>query len=205
MRSNFHVINATWKHVHNLKEHLYGVAEYVQSFFKPNILHIKNDISIKLRANAKIEENNLKIANAALNVALKIFSKVNNNNLEIKNELKSELHIPAKVEESIIKFSNTIIIYISKIIELQNVIKIYNSASATLKINAQSKNDLIINNNDVSTNVNINLKIDDSRIAFQNDSLNAAAWYFVRLEAMPGGLDNYYNQTLENTMRKKVT
>ena len=38
----------------------------------------------------------------------------------------------------------------------------------------------------------------------KNNEVHGAAYFFIKLEAMAGGLNAYYNQTIEDTGRKKI-
>ena len=204
MRSNFHLINTTLKYVHTFKEYVYGATEFIQNLFKNNIIRIKNEIATKLYVKLKFQnDNDVKIKNNELISIIKSALKLNND-MRIQNDNNTKLHIYVNPKENCIKIYNSLMLYISKKINIGNIIKIYNTASARLKMKLNLENDAIVNNDDITTYIEINCIPNENNVFIDNEDVYSAAWYFTRLETMSGSLNSYYNKSIEDTSRTKV-
>lgn len=206
MRSNYHKIKAIVNNIHNYSEVIYGALGSIQSIFRTNVINVKNTIETKLRI--KLNGNNLiKITSKPVDTLLKINSKTNDNRIIVKNEITHDLLSKMVANTSNIKVINSLLLYIAKIVNITNRINIKNNLHHVLKIKIKPSNDNnIVIQNSIDPHVNIGLYTseDQNDIVISQPSVNAEAWFFVRLEAMSGGLNSYYNQTINDTGRKKV-
>lgn len=205
MRSNYHNIRAIINNVHNYSETIYGATEYTRSLFRANVIKIKNSIEIKLRIKSKPDENVIKIYSAPVDAKLKIQAKLENNNVYVKNSVLNYILSRISPNESIIKIFNSMYIYVTKVFKIKNDIYIDNSFDYSLYENVKVEENVIkIENSEIELLNRMNVQPKENQISIQNPDVNAAAWYFIRLEAMSGGLNAYYNQTISDTGRKKV-
>lgn len=206
MRSNYHKIKAIVNNIHNYSEVIYGALGSIQSIFRTNVINVKNTIETKLRI--KLNGNNIiKITSKPVDTLLKINSKTNDNGIIVKNEITHDLLSKMVANTSNIKVINSLLLYIAKIVNITNRIDIKNNLQHVLKIKMKPSNDHNIEIQDsINPHVNIGLYTseDQNNIVISQPSVNAEAWFFVRLEAMSGGLNSYYNQTINDTGRKKV-
>lgn len=206
MRSNYHKIKAVVNNIHNYSEVIYGALGSIQSIFRTNVINVKNTIETKLRI--KLNGNNLiKITSKPVDTLLKINSNTNDNRIIVKTEITHDLLSKMVANTSNIKVINSLLLYIAKIVNITNRIDIKNNLQHVLKIKMKPSNDHNIEIQDsINPHVNIGLYTseDQNNIVISQPNVNAEAWFFVRLEAMSGGLNSYYNQTINDTGRKKV-
>lgn len=206
MRSNYHKIKAIVNNIHNYSEVIYGALGSIQSIFRTNVINVKNTIETKLRI--KLNGNNLiKITSKPVDTLLKINSNTNDNRIIVKTEITHDLLSKMVANTSNIKVINSLLLYIAKIVNITNRIDIKNNLQHVLKIKMKPSNDHNIEIQDsINPHVNIGLYTseDQNNIVISQPNVNAEAWFFVRLEAMSGGLNSYYNQTINDTGRKKV-
>lgn len=206
MRSNYHKIKAIVNNIHNYSEVIYGALGSIQSIFRTNVINVKNTIETKLRI--KLNGNNLiKITSKPVDTMLKINSNTNDNRIIVKTEITHDLLSKMIANTSNIKVINSLLLYIAKIVNITNRIDIKNNLQHVLKIKIKPSNDHNIEIQDsINPHVNIGLYTSENQnnIVISQPNVNAEAWFFVRLEAMSGGLNSYYNQTINDTGRKKV-
>lgn len=207
MRINFHQISSVFPpDINTIKEHLYGASEYIQSIFRPDIFRLKNTIEVKVRASTDPEENRIKIKNSGFAARLREYTKLDDkNSMTLKTTVQYLICIPTKPCRNSTRIFNAMTIYILKLLKSGNTIKIHNSATAKLEINARPENNIIMAaNSDTKTNIGIHVCGEENGFMTGNPDINAAAWYFTRLESMGGSVNNYYNKSIDATGRTKV-
>ena len=205
MRSNYHNIRAIINNVHNYSEMIYGATEYTKSLFRTNVIKIKNSIETKLHIISKTDENVIKIYSSPVDTNLKVQGKLDDNNVYVKNSVLNNILSSIKANESVIKIFNSMYVYITKFFKSNNDIYVDNSFDYSLYENTDVEENIVeIKNSEIEPVNNLNVQSEENQVSVQNPDVNVAAWYFIRLEAMSGGLNAYYNQTISDTGRKKV-
>lgn len=205
MRSNFHQIKAFIHNIHEYSETIYGAAGYTMGLFKINTIKIKNSIKAVLLMFFKLRENEIRINNNPVDANLGINGKLEKEPIYVENKLRAYLISKLNAfEPSNIQVVNSLVLFIAKVLKCEQELAINNSLSHSVNIkSASEKNDIYIGDS-VKTITDINVESENQTIQVDNPNVNASSWYFVRLEAMSGSLNAYYNQTIENTSRKKV-
>lgn len=203
--SNYHKIKAFIGNKHNYNEVVHGITEGVLSIFRRNVIKIKSVVDAIIIMILKPDKNIIEIGNNPVDTSLGITGKLNQSEIKIKNSLSVQAIMTAFLNQSKIKIKSSIITCILFLLKGSSVIEVQNNLEHILNIPLNTENTTVsIENKDIEANLNIELQPEWQIISVDNPSVNADAWFFVRLEAMSGSLNAYYNQTIENTGRKKV-
>lgn len=112
------------------------------------------------------------------------------NIIKINNLIeKVKVYLNVKPSNNSITFSNSII----------------KPVFVNLVLNGHFKNNDVLVENEVKQHiVNINGKLDNNKLVFDNDDLNVSAYLFTRLSTMTGSINDYANKTIEETGRKTI-
>ena len=214
MFNNFHEIKAVISNSQWLSVSFYGMAERIQGMMDNRIKFKNLVVKAKLYFQTKAQNTNIKITNSKLGIIMLSVLKPKENIIKIKNEVSTKLIslIKAKEENKITFFNKPIqklaILFVSN--PKENEFKFENSkpeTNALFCVKLENNEFLIDNNNKEGLHSTISLRNNigqENKFSFQNSSVNASASYFMKLEAMSGSLNAYYNQTLNDTGRKKI-
>jgi hypothetical protein len=225
MRNNFHSIKTTIDSLHdydinnvrknikaiinnshNFIEVVYGINEYVASLFRQNNIRVQNSFSTIMTLKSKIKEQTFQIGNSFIFCAREIF-KPKINEIKINNDIHTKLHIYERLEESALQVYNSFIIYIRKVINSEHTVYVKNSIekqNLDIPFCIEENNKIVVMNSDIDIQIRQNGQYQETELKIENNNVNAAAWYFTRLETMSGSINNYYYKTIEATGRTKV-
>ena len=203
--SNYHKIKAFIGNKHNYSEVVHGITEGVLSIFRRNVIKIKSVVDAIVIMILKPDKNIIEIGNNPVDTSLSITGKLNPSEIKIRNSISTQAIMTAFLNQSKIKIKNSIITCILFLLKGNSVIEVQNSLEHTLNIPLNTESTVVsVENDDINANLNIELQPEEQVVSIDNPIVNAEAWFFTRLEAMSGSLNAYYNQTIENTGRKKV-
>ena len=204
MRSNYHSIKAIINNSHGYSEMIHGITAYTQGLFRANVIKIKNTVVTKLRLGLKTKPNIIKISTKTVDTSLKIYPKITENNIVVKNNFLNKLMVKLHPSESNLKIVNTFWIYIAKVSEIINEVKIKNDVKHNVAIPEKVKDNSIIFDGVANTSVGSVLRIANNDISIENPSVNSTAWYFLKLGNLSGTLGEIPNEPIETLGRKKV-
>lgn len=204
MRSNYHSIKAIINNSHGYSEMIHGITAYTQGLFRANVIKIKNTVVTKLRIGLKTKPNIIKISTKTVDTSLKIYPKITENNIVVKNNFLNKLMVKLHPSESNLKIVNTFWIYIAKVSEIINEVKIRNDVKHNVAIPEKVKDNSIIFDGVANTSVGSVLRIANNDISIENPSVNSTAWYFLKLGNLSGTLGEIPNEPIETLGRKKV-
>lgn len=204
MRSNYHSIKAIINNSHGYSEMIHGITAYTQGLFRANVIKIKNTVVTKLRLGLKTKPNVIKISTKTVDTSLKIYPKITENNIIVKNNFLNKLMVKLHPSESNLKIVNTFWIYIAKISEIINEVKIKNDVKHNVAIPEKVKDNSIIFDGVANTSVSSVLRIANNDISIENPPVNSTAWYFLKLGNLSGTLGEIPNEPIETLGRKKV-
>lgn len=204
MRSNYHSIKAIINNSHGYSEMIHGITAYTQGLFRANVIKIKNTVVTKLRLGLKTKHNVIKISTKTVDTSLKIYPKITENNIIVKNNFLNKLMVKLRPSESNLKIVNTFWIYIAKISEIINEVKIKNDVKHNVAIPEKVKDNSIIFDGVANTSVSSVLRIANNDISIENPPVNSAAWYFLKLGNLSGTLGEIPNESIETLGRKKA-
>ena len=204
MRSNYHSIKAIINNSHGYSEMIHGITAYTQGLFRANVIKIKNTVVTKLRLGLKTKPNIIKISTKTVDTSLKIYHKITENNIVVKNNLLNKLMVKLHPSESNLKIVNTFWIYIAKVSEIINEVKIKNDVKHNVAIPEKVKDNSIIFDGVANTSVGSVLRIANNDISIENPPVNSMAWYFLKLGNLSGTLGEIPNEPIETLGRKKV-
>lgn len=204
MRSNYHSIKAIINNSHGYSEMIHGITAYTQGLFRANVIKIKNTVVTKLRLGLKTKPNVIKISTKTVDTSLKIYPKITENNIIVKNNFLNKLMVKLHPSESNLKIVNTFWIYIAKISEIINEVKIKNDVKHNVAIPEKVKDNSIIFDGVANTSVSSVLRIANNDISIENLPVNSAAWYFLKLGNLSGTLGEIPNESIETLGRKKA-
>ena len=213
MLKNFHEIKAIISNTKGFKATFYGMSEYVHGMMI-NRFKFKNPaVKVSTCFKKKLSENKIRIENNKVYTALISIFIPKENIINFKNE------IVCKVLSAIRPKDDNKITFLNKAVQKFNILFNPKIKENTFKVENDNtkiqvalntkidENDIYVDNNNeqgTNTDVALNGKLDDNNIYVKNNDVNGAAYFFIRLEAMAGGLNAYYNQTIEDTGRKKI-
>lgn len=106
--------------------------------------------------------------------------------------------------ESNLKIVNTFWIYIAKVSEIINEVKIKNDVKHNVAIHEKVKDNSIIFDGVANTSVGSVLHIANNDISIENPPVNSVAWYFLKLGNLSGTLGEIPNEPIETLGRKKA-
>ena len=204
MRSNYHSIKAIINNSHGYSEMIHGITAYTQGLFRANVIKIKNTVVTKLRLGLKTKPNIIKISTKTVDTSLKIYPKITENNIVVKNNFLNKLMVKLHPSESNLKIVNTFWIYIAKVSEIINEVKIKNDVKHNVAIPEKVKDNSIIFDGVANTSVGSVLRIANNDISIENPPVNSMAWYFLKLGNLSGTLGEIKNEPIETLGRKKV-
>lgn len=204
MRSNYHSIKAIINNSHGYSEMIHGITAYTQGLFRANVIKIKNTVVTKLRLGLKTKPNVIKISTKTVDASLKIYPKITENNIVVKNNFLNKLMVKLHPSESNLKIVNTFWIYIAKVSEIINEVKIKNDVKHNVAIPEKVKDNSIIFDGVANTSVGSVLRIANNDISIENPPVNSTAWYFLKLGNLSGTLGEIPNEPIETLGRKKV-
>ena len=204
MRSNYHSIKAIIDNSHGYSEMIHGITAYTQGLFRANVIKIKNTVVTKLRLGLKTKPNVIKISTKTVDASLKIYPKITENNIVVKNNFLNKLMVKLHPAESNLKIVNTFWIYIAKVSEIINEVKIRNDVKHNVAIPEKVKDNSIIFDGVANTSVGSVLRIANNDISIENPPVNSMAWYFLKLGNLSGTLGEIPNEPIETLGRKKV-
>lgn len=204
MRSNYHSIKAIINNSHGYSEMIHGITAYTQGLFRANVIKIKNTVVTKLRLGLKTKPNVIKISTKTVDASLKIYPKITENNIVVKNNFLNKLMVKLHPSESNLKIVNTFWIYIAKVSEIINELKIKNDVKHNVAIPEKVKDNSIIFDGVANTSVGSVLRIANNDISIENPPVNSMAWYFLKLGNLSGTLGEIKNEPIETLGRKKV-
>lgn len=204
MRSNYHSIKAIINNSHGYSEMIHGITAYTQGLFRANVIKIKNTVVTKLRLGLKTKPNVIKISTKTVDTSLKIYPKITENNIIVKNNFLNKLMVKLHPSESNLKIVNTFWIYIAKISEIINEVKIKNDVKHNVAIPEKVKDNSIIFDGVANTSVSSVLRIANNDISIENPPVNSAAWYFLKSGNLSGTLGEIPNESIETLGRKKA-
>lgn len=204
MRSNYHSIKAIINNSHGYSEMIHGITAYTQGLFRANVIKIKNTVVTKLRLGLKTKPNVIKISTKTVDASLKIYPKITENNIVVKNNFLNKLMVKLYPSESNLKIVNTFWIYIAKVSEIINEVKIRNDVKHNVAIPEKVKDNSIIFDGVANTSVGSVLRIANNDISIENPPVNSMAWYFLKLGNLSGTLGEIPNEPIETLGRKKV-
>ena len=203
MRSNYHSIKAIINNSHGYSEMIHGITAYTQGLFRANVIKIKNTVVTKLRLGLKTKPNVIKISTKTVDTSLKIYPKITENNIIVKNNFLNKLMVKLHPSESNLKIVNTFWIYIAKVSEIINELKIKNDVKHNVAIPEKVKDSFIFDGV-ANTSVSSVLRIANNDISIENPPVNSAAWYFLKLGNLSGTLGEIPNESIETLGRKKA-
>ena len=203
MRSNYHSIKAIINNSHGYSEMIHGITAYTQGLFRANVIKIKNTVVTKLRLGLKTKPNVIKISTKTVDTSLKIYPKITENNIVVKNNFLNKLMVKLHPSESNLKIVNTLWIYIAKVSEIINEVKIKNDVKHNVAIPEKVKDSFIFDGV-ANTSVSSVLRIANNDISIENPPVNSAAWYFLKLGNLSGTLGEIPNESIETLGRKKA-
>ena len=204
MRSNYHSIKAIINNSHGYSEMIHGITAYTQGLFRANVIKIKNTVVTKLRLGLKTKPNIIKISTKTVDTSLKIYPKITENNIVVKNNFLNKLMVKLHPSESNLKIVNTFWIYIAKVSEIINEVKIKNDVKHNVAIPEKVKDNSIIFDGVANTSVGSVLRIANNDISIENPPVNSMAWYFLKLGNLSGTLGEIKNEPIETLGRRKV-
>ena len=204
MRSNYHSIKAIINNSHGYSEMIHGITAYTQGLFRANVIKIKNTVVTKLRLVLKTKPNVIKISTKTVDASLKIYPKITENNIVVKNNFLNKLMVKLHPSESNLKIVNTFWIYIAKVSEIINEVKIRNDVKHNVAIPEKVKDNSIIFDGVANTSVGSVLRIANNDISIENPPVNSMAWYFLKLGNLSGTLGEIKNEPIETLGRRKV-
>ena len=204
MRSNYHSIKAIINNSHGYSEMIHGITAYTQGLFRANVIKIKNTVVTKLRLGLKTKPNVIKISTKTVDTSLKIYPKITENNIIVKNNLLNKLMVKLHPSESNLKIVNTFWIYIAKVSEIINEVKIKNDVKHNVAIPENVKDNSFIFDGVANTSVSSVLRIANNDISIENPPVSSAAWYFLKLGNLSGTLGEIPNESIETLGRKKA-
>ena len=204
MRSNYHSIKAIINNSHGYSEMIHGITAYTQGLFRANVIKIKNTVVTKLRLGLKTKPNIIKISTKTVDASLKIYPKITENNIVVKNNFLNKLMIKLHQSESNLKIVNTFWIYIAKVSEIINEVKIKNDVKHNVAIPEKVKDNSIIFDGVANTSVGSVLRIANNDISIENPPVNSTAWYFLKLGNLSGTLGEIKNEPIETLGRRKI-
>ena len=204
MRSNYHSIKAIINNSHGYSEMIHGITAYTQGLFRANVIKIKNTVVTKLRLGLKTKPNVIKISTKTVDASLKIYPKITENNIVVKNNFLNKLMIKLHQSESNLKIVNTFWIYIAKVSEIINEVKIKNDVKHNVAIPEKVKDNSIIFDGVANTSVGSVLRIANNDISIENPPVNSTAWYFLKLGNLSGTLGEIKNEPIETLGRRKI-
>lgn len=204
MRSNYHSIKAIINNSHGYSEMIHGITAYTQGLFRANVIKIKNTVVTKLRLGLKTKPNVIKISTKTVDASLKIYPKITENNIVVKNNFLNKLMVKLHPSESNLKIVNTFWIYIAKVSEIINEVKIKNDVKHNVAIPEKVKDNSIIFDGVANTSVGSVLRIANNDISIENPPVNSMAWYFLKLGNLSGTLGEIKNEPIETLGRRKV-
>lgn len=204
MRSNYHSIKAIINNSHGYSEMIHGITAYTQGLFRANVIKIKNTVVTKLRLGLKTKPNVIKISTKTVDASLKIYPKITENNIVVKNNFLNKLMVKLHPSESNLKIVNTFWIYIAKVSEIINEVKIKNDVKHNVAIPEKVKDNSIIFDGVANTSVGSVLRIANNDISIENSPVNSTAWYFLKLGNLSGTLGEIKNEPIETLGRRKV-
>ena len=204
MRSNYHSIKAIINNSHGYSEMIHGITAYTQGLFRANVIKIKNTVVTKLRLGLKTKPNVIKISTKTVDASLKIYPKITENNIVVKNNFLNKLMVKLHPSESNLKIINTFWIYIAKVSEIINEVKIKNDVKHNVAIPEKVKDNSIIFDGVANTSVGSVLRIANNDISIENPPVNSTAWYFLKLGNLSGTLGEIKNEPIETLGRRKV-
>ena len=204
MRSNYHSIKAIINNSHGYSEMIHGITAYTQGLFRANVIKIKNTVVTKLRLGLKTKPNVIKISTKTVDTSLKIYPKITENNIVVKNNFLNKLMVKLHPSESNLKIVNTFWIYIAKVSEIINELKIKNDVKHNVAIPEKVKDNSIIFDGVANTSVGSVLRIANNDISIENPPVNSMAWYFLKLGNLSGTLGEIKNEPIETLGRRKV-
>lgn len=181
MRSNYHSIKAIINNSHGYSEMIHGITAYTQGLFRANVIKIKNTVVTRLRLGLKTKPNVIKITTKTVDSSLKIYPKITENNIIVKNNFLNKLMVKLHPSESNLKIVNTFWIYIAKVSEMINEVKIKNDVKHNVAIPEKMKDNSIIFDGVANTSVSSVLRIANNDISIDNPPVNSAAWYFFKV------------------------
>ena len=204
MRSNYHSIKAIINNSHGYSEMIHGITAYTQGLFRANVIKIKNTVITRLRLGLKTKPNVIKITTKTVDSSLKIYPKITENNIIVKNNFLNKLMVKLHPSESNLKIVNTFWIYIAKVSEIINEVKIKNDVKHNVAIPEKVKDNSIIFDGVANTSVGSVLRIANNDISIENPPVNSMAWYFLKLGNLSGTLGEIKNEPIETLGRRKV-
>lgn len=213
MLNNFHEIKAVISSKQSFKASFYGMAEYVHGMINNRFKFNNPILQVKLYFQSRTKNNKIKFENSTLYTTLLSALKPQKNIIKFNNEIKTKLFLLVKSKDK------NIITVLNKPIQKLSILfspkldesnfKFENNkpkVELTLDTKVESNNLYFDNNNESGIHSIVSLvgTPNENKILFQNSAVNASASFFVRLEAMSGSLNAYYNQTINDTGRKKI-
>ena len=212
MLKNFHEIKAIISNTKGFKATFYGMSEYVHGMMI-NRFKFKNPyVKVITYFKKKLSGNSFKIENNKVYTALISILKTNENIINFKNEIVCKVFSAIRPNNNKITFLNKAvqkfnILFNPKIKENTFTVENDNTKIQVALNTKVDENDVYVDNDNVQgTNVDVALngKVDNNDVYIENNEVNGAAYFFIKLEAMVGDLNAYYNQTIEDTGRKKI-
>ena len=211
MRINYHILSSKISDRQTFREYIHGASRYTQ-LVNMTFIKFKNSIKTALRAILKPRTNNVAFNNSKfLTRVLFLFHAKSRNEIKFDDDSTFLIreNVKSKAENTIkIENKNTSPVIVSEKIKSKNdsdiVVQGNNSSlllSEKLKID---NNNIQVKNNEVHMQIGVfNESNEDNKINFTNWKVNMSAGYLIRLKMMSGSLNNYYNQTISETGRKK--
>ena len=211
MLKNFHEIKAIISNTRGFKATFYGMSEYVHGMMINRFKFKNPSVKVITYFKKKLSENSFKIENNKVYTSLISILKPNENIINFKNEIVCKVLSAIKPNNNKITFLNKAvqkfnILFDSKIKENTFTVENDNTKIQVALNTKVDENDVYVDNDNVQgTNVDVALngKVDNNDVYIENNEVNGAAYFFIKLEAMAGDLNAYYNQTIEDTGRKK--
>lgn len=203
--SNYHKIKAIINSTHNYSEVVHGITEGVLSLFRMNVIKIKSIAEDFIIMLLKPKENTVEIKNSTVNTSLWIKTSLEHSVTKIINDLTTYAIMFTSLNSSNLKIINSVATLLLFILHGEGISEIQNTFEHFLSITVNPQETICCTENDeIDISLNLLSNPTEQIISIDNPNVNASAWYFTKLEAMSGSLNAYYNQTIEDTGRKKV-
>ena len=210
MRINYHTISSKISDRQTFREYIHGASRYAQ-LINTNIFKFKNLITTSLRITLKPLVHQVAFTSEKMLERIRILLHQKSNN-EITFDDDSKFHVREVIkpkDKNIIKVANgKVHSVLDEIIKPKesNVIFKNNNSGITLREEIHTdSNDIIVENSNAPTKLHIlNEPNGGNTITFENGKVNISASYLTRLKMMSGSLNDYYNQTIADTGKRKI-
>lgn len=206
MRKNYETIKAIINNLHSYSEMISGASECTRGSFNANAIKIKNDITTQLKTPAKTCSDIIQISNSSINAKLTTIGRLKKNDICVKNKIIHYVLIKVNLIKTNVMIVNSCKFIMAKALKSrQQDIVIKNECKNIVKIKLLLNKEKDFIENSLQHKLTISGKLDKQNVLIDNNSsVNAQTWYFVRLQAMSGSINAYYNQTIGDTGRRKV-